>query len=109
MSRTRNTTMIRFAATAAAVALSVGLAGAGVAAAATPPAVPQPTPPAATGPSKAAMDQHMAQMIAGLPAAQRADAQRMHDQMRPAMEHMMTTPGAMMGKGSIDMGSMMGG
>jgi len=107
MSRTRNTTMIRLAATA--VVLSVGLAGAGVAAAATPPAAPQPTPAAAAGPSTAAMDQHMAQMIAGLPAGQRADAQRMHDQMRPAMEHMMAAPGAMMDKGSTDMGSMMGG
>ncbi len=85
-----------------ATVLSLGLVG-GIATASTAPAAAtsdQPSPPNTTQ-MMALMDQHMRQMLPLLPADQRAPAQRMHEQMRPQMEKMMS--------GHDGTGSMMGG
>ncbi len=93
----RNTNKVRAGIAAAVVALGVGAAGTGVAFAttATPPPAPAQTSPGASDGSPqqdntANMDQLMAQMVQNLPADQRAAATQMHEQMRPAMQKMMS-------------------
>lgn len=66
--------------TATAVVLGIGAAGTGVAFAATPAAVP----------AIAQMDEMMAQMVQDLPVDQQTDATAMHEQMRPAMQKVMS-------------------
>lgn len=82
-----------------AVLVSVlGAAGAGVAfatpsAPAPSGAVTQATPDDAADPANidaAGMDEMMRQMVQDLPAEQRDAATRMHEEMRPAMESMMS-------------------
>lgn len=76
----------------------LGAAGAGVAfatpsAAAPSGAVTQATPDDAADPANidaAGMDEMMGQMVQDLPAEQRDAATRMHEEMRPAMESMMS-------------------
>jgi len=94
----RNTNTVRAGIAAAALALGVGAAGTGVAFATTPtppPAPAQTSPGAGDGSPQppdntANMDQLMAQMVQTLPADQRAAATQMHEQMRPAMQKMMS-------------------
>lgn len=83
--------------TGAVLVTVLGAAGAGVAFA-TPSAAPsgavtQAIPDDAAGPANidaAGMDEMMRQMVQGLPAEQRDAATRMHEEMRPAMESMMS-------------------
>ncbi|MCU1686612.1 MAG: hypothetical protein JWQ81_7351 [Amycolatopsis sp.] len=101
----RNTKKIRVALTAAVVVLGLSAAGTGVALASSDPApAPAPAPAAQAAPntgtdsgqvsgtdaSLAQMDQMMQQMVQNLPADQRATAIAMHQQMRPAMQKMMS-------------------
>ncbi len=94
----RNTNKVRAGIAAAVVALGVGATGTGVAfatTATTPPAPAQITPGAGDGgpqqpDNTARMDQMMQQMAQNLPADQRAAATKMHEQMRPAMQKMMS-------------------
>lgn len=84
--------------TGAVLVTVLGAAGAGVAfatpsAAAPSGAVTQATPDDAADPAKneaAGMDEMMRQMVQDLPAEQRDAATRMHEEMRPAMESMMS-------------------
>lgn len=83
--------------TGAVLVTVLGAAGAGVAFA-TPSAAPsgavtQATPDDAGDPATddaAGMDEMMRQMVQDLPAEQRDAATRMHEEMRPAMESMMS-------------------
>lgn len=83
--------------TATALLIGLGAAGTGVAVAATPTPAPPPASDNAHPTDPAAglqqMDQMMATMVATLPADQREAANRMHQQMRPAMAKMMSEGG----------------
>jgi len=98
----RTTHKIRVGLAAALLVIGLGAAGTGVAFAATPsapspPATAQATPgpgndsgqPPSSDAQLTQMDQMMNQMVANLPADQRAAATRMHEQMPPAMAKMM--------------------
>ncbi|MDQ2883541.1 MAG: hypothetical protein M3Y48_20870 [Actinomycetota bacterium] len=109
----RNNNKVRAALTAAVVVLGVAAAGTGVAfatpATAPPPAAAQATPGGGGGqpPDIKQMDQMMQRMVQSLPADQRDAALRMHEQMRPAMAHMMA--GDMGGMGQSNGGNGMMG
>ncbi|MBW0108045.1 hypothetical protein I4I84_04740 [Pseudonocardia sp. KRD-182] len=92
------TSKAAMAITGAVLVTVLGAAGAGVAfatpsAAAPSGAVTQATPDDAADPANidaAGMDEMMRQMVKDLPAEQRDAATRMHEEMRPAMESMMS-------------------
>lgn len=78
---------------AAALTLATGLAGTGIATAATPtpPAPTSPAPaPQATTPTVEQMDQMMTTMVPTLTPQQRDQMLKMHQQMRPGMQQMMS-------------------
>lgn len=82
-------------ATAAAV-LGLGLIGGGAHALASPAAAPPDPPNSANSQQQLTqMDARMTQMVATLPADQRAAAQQMHEQMRPQMAQMLSGPNGM--------------
>lgn len=96
----KTTNKVRAALTTAVVVLGIGAGGIGVAFAA-----PEQPPPPAAQPAEGdalvtEMDQMMQQMVRDLPADQRDAATRMHEQMRPAMQQMMS--GDMSGMDQMD-------
>lgn len=90
--------------TGAVLVTVLGAAGAGVAFATPSGVVTQAVPDDAADPATddaalAGMDEMMRQMVQDLPAEQRDAATRMHEEMRPAMESMMS--GDMTGMGQM--------
>lgn len=109
----RHTSKVRVALTTAVVVLGIAAATTGVALAlpttTAQTAQPDGNTPADPQDHAALMDQMMQQMVQNLPADQRAAAMRMHEQMRPAMQTMMSGDMSAMGQMSNGMNGMMGG